>query len=106
MIQHYFVSAWIPNNELNNHFSLRKLREQDIYLLGFSTPATTIPAGTSGTLSADFYVGPKDIKRLEAIAPYLDLTIDFGFYVIGSLVFQVLYSFMMWSATGDGQLSC
>ncbi|MGS2718356.1 membrane protein insertase YidC [Eionea flava] len=91
MIQHYFVSAWVPNSESNNSYSLRKLGSKDIYLLGFSTPTTTVEAGQTGTLSAGFYVGPKDIDRLEAIAPYLDLTIDFGFlWWIAKPIFHVL----------------
>jgi YidC/Oxa1 family membrane protein insertase len=91
MIQHYFVSAWIPNSETNNSYSLRKLSGKDIYLLGFSTPPLTVAAGQQGTVSADFYVGPKDIDRLEAIAPYLDLTIDFGFlWWIAKPIFHLL----------------
>ncbi len=78
MVQHYFLSAWIPNAEMKNQFSLRKLSNKDMYLLGFSTPAVNIAAGTQGTLAADFYVGPKDIDRLEQISEHLDLTIDFG----------------------------
>jgi YidC/Oxa1 family membrane protein insertase len=91
MIQHYFVSAWIPSSETNNSYSLRKLSGKDIYLLGFSTPALTVAAGQQGTISADFYVGPKDIDRLEVIAPYLDLTIDFGFlWWIAKPIFHLL----------------
>ena len=91
MIQHYFVSAWVPNSETNNSYSLRKLSGKDIYLLGFSTPAVTVAAGQQGSISAGFYVGPKDIDRLEAIAPYLDLTIDFGFlWWIAKPIFHLL----------------
>ncbi|MFT7387817.1 MAG: YidC/Oxa1 family membrane protein insertase [Candidatus Endobugula sp.] len=91
MIQHYFVSAWIPNSGTSNSYSLRKLNGKDIYLLGFSSPATMVGAGQRGTLSADFYVGPKDIDRLEAISPYLDLTIDFGFlWWIAKPIFHLL----------------
>jgi len=91
MVQHYFISAWIPNSDTNNRFSLRKLGNNDLYLLGFSTPATTVAAGQTGTMSAEFYVGPKDIDRLEMISPYLDLTIDFGFlWWIAKPLFHVL----------------
>lgn len=91
MVQHYFISAWIPNKETDNRFSLRKLGNNDLYLLGFSTPTTTVGAGQTGTMSADFYVGPKDIDRLETIAPYLDLTIDFGFlWWIAKPIFHLL----------------
>ncbi len=78
MIQHYFIGAWIPNKDNNNYFKLQKLKNQDIYLLTFRAPNTRIEPGQTGILSADFYAGPKNIKRLEEISPYLDLTIDFG----------------------------
>ena len=78
MVQHYFLSAWIPNSNTTHQFSLRKLGNQNLYLLGFTSPSVVIEAGQQGQLSADFYVGPKDVKRLENIAEYLDLTIDFG----------------------------
>lgn len=78
MVQHYFLSAWIPNSETTNQYQLRQLGNQDIYLMSFTTPAVTVNAGERGELAADFYVGPKDVKRLESIAEYLDLTIDFG----------------------------
>ncbi len=91
MVQHYFVSAWIPNAETNNQYTLRKLKSKDIYLLSFSTPQVIVEPGQTGSLSAGFYVGPKDIKRLESISEYLDLTIDFGFlWWIAKPIFQIL----------------
>lgn len=77
MVQHYFLSAWIPNPEEENHFSLRK-GQGDVYLMGYTGPQTTVAAGSEGVLSASFYAGPKNIQRLETIAPYLDLTVDYG----------------------------
>lgn len=77
MVQHYFLSAWIPDPQQENHFSLRK-GQGDIYLMGYTGPQTTVAAGSEGVLSASFYAGPKHITRLEAIAPYLDLTVDYG----------------------------
>ncbi len=77
MVQHYFLSAWIPDQTLENQFSLRKSKG-DIYLMGFTSPQQVVAPGTQGTLTAAFYAGPKDVKRLEEIAPYLDLTVDYG----------------------------
>ena len=79
MVQHYFVSAWIPPADQLNHFSLRKLSGQDIYLLGYTGEKIVIAPGASGEYSAQFYVGPKDQDKLEELAPYLDLTVDYGF---------------------------
>jgi len=79
MVQHYFISAWIPPADQQNNFSLRKLSGQDVYLMGFTGEKITVPAGAYGEYKAQFYVGPKDQDKLEALAEYLDLTVDYGF---------------------------
>ena len=79
MVQHYFLSAWIPNQEANNTYSLRKLNSQDIYLMGFTSQRTTVAANSQGRIAAQFYVGPKNVRVLEKLSPHLDLTIDYGF---------------------------
>lgn len=78
MIQHYFVSAWIPPPNDHNRFQLRRLGERERYALGFVGPEQRIEAGQIGEFGANLYVGPKHQDRLEEIAPYLDLTIDYG----------------------------
>ena len=79
MVQHYFVSAWIPPGDQNNNFSLRKLSGQDVYLMGFTGEKIQVAPGSYGEYTAQFYVGPKDQARLEELAEYLDLTVDYGF---------------------------
>lgn len=78
MVQHYFISAWIPQADESNRFSLRQVGEQDLYVLGYTGPAVNIAPGETGELRTRFYAGPKDQYRLQEIAPYLDLTIDYG----------------------------
>lgn len=78
MVQHYFISAWIPDADSQNTYHLRKLGDNDLYLLGFTGKVNEVAAGTQGTISASFYAGPKDTERLEQISPYLDLTVDYG----------------------------
>ncbi|MGK2912876.1 MAG: membrane protein insertase YidC [Porticoccaceae bacterium] len=78
MVQHYFISAWIPAKEQQNSYQLRKLNGHEIYALGYTGPEVIVQARGKAELSAAFYVGPKDQYRLEKIAPYLDLTIDYG----------------------------
>jgi len=78
MVQHYFISAWVPDQEQVNSFSLRKLSGRDLYVLGFTSPALEVAPGTTGKTGASFYAGPKDQYRLQEISPYLDLTVDYG----------------------------
>src|SRR5690606_5706497 len=50
-----------------------------MYYLQFTAQPLRVEAGSQGELSAGFYAGPKDIKTLEEISPYLDLTVDYSF---------------------------
>lgn len=79
MVQHYFLSAWIPPEESQNTFEMRKAKNEDIYYLQFTSAPFSVPAGTQGQQSFQFYAGPKDIRSLEQISPYLDLTVDYSF---------------------------
>ena len=88
-IQHYFLSAWVPNTEVTHTYQ-SKVRN-GLFLMGFISPATVVEAGTSGEVSADLYIGPKIIERLEKIAPNLDLTVDFGWlFFIATPLFLLL----------------
>ncbi|MEH6617880.1 MAG: membrane protein insertase YidC, partial [Porticoccus sp.] len=92
MVQHYFISAWIPDQKTINTFNLRKLGNQDLYLFEFHSPQVSVAPGEQGELRAAFYAGPKDQYRLEKISPYLDLTVDYGWlWMIAKPLFWVLY---------------
>lgn len=91
MVQHYFISAWVPPQDQKNNFSLRKLPGRDIYLMGFTGQALQIPAGQQGEYTAIFYAGPKNQAKLEALAQFLDLTVDYGFlWMIAKPIFYGL----------------
>jgi len=90
MLEHYFVSAWVPNATENNQLYTTFSNNQEA-VVGFKAPAITIDAGQQGSTSAIFYVGPKDQEVLEKIAPNLDLTIDYGFlWMISQPLFWLL----------------
>jgi YidC/Oxa1 family membrane protein insertase len=77
MIQHYFLSAWIPNPDQTHTYSARVTRS-GFNIAGFTSPAMILDPGEGGEVSARFYAGPKDQYRLEEISPYLDLSVDYG----------------------------
>jgi len=90
MLEHYFVSAWVPKAEDTNQLYTTYSNNFEA-VVGFKAPAVTIDAGQQGTTSAIFYVGPKDQAVLEKIAPNLDLTIDYGFlWMISQPLFWLL----------------
>ena len=77
MIQHYFLSAWIPTVEQSHTYSARVTRS-GFNIAGFTSPALVVDPGQSGKVGARFYAGPKDQYRLKEISPYLDLSVDYG----------------------------
>ena len=77
MIQHYFLSAWVPNAEQSHTYSTR-VTSNGFNIAGFTSPPLSLDPGQSGSTGASFYAGPKDQYRLEEISPYLDLSVDYG----------------------------
>ena len=91
MAQHYFLSAWIPDQSANNSFTLRKLAQGDLYAFGFISPTVEVAPGQTAVLDSAFYVGPKDQYRLAEISPHLDLTVDYGWlWWIAKPIFYVM----------------
>ena len=79
-VQHYFVSAWLPQQGVARDYVIEK-RQDGIYAGRVLIPATVAP-GTSARVSAPLYAGPQEQNRLEAAAPGLDLVVDYGFLAI------------------------
>jgi YidC/Oxa1 family membrane protein insertase len=81
LLQHYFVSAWIPKDGLTRDFYTKKLTE-DIYLIGTKSPLATIAPGASLKVPARLFSGPQTQKDLKATAPGLEYTVDYGWLTI------------------------
>ena len=78
VLQHYFLTAWVGDAEEVNGYYGRRLPDGN-YAVGFVAPEVVVAPGRSEVVAARFYAGPKIQKRLEAIAPNLNLTVDYGF---------------------------
>ncbi|WP_036191423.1 membrane protein insertase YidC [Marinobacter lipolyticus] len=76
-LQHYFLTAWVPERDQPAQF--QTTQRGPLYVMGFVYPATTVAPGETAEIGARAYVGPKIIDRLEAVAPNMDRTVDFGF---------------------------
>jgi len=89
LLQHYFVTAWVP--EQGQNFTLQARTNGDFNLIGFVGPQVVVEPGKKDTLSSTFYVGPKLEKHLEATAPNLDLTVDYGWlWFLAKPIFSLL----------------
>lgn len=78
MLQHYFVSAWVPPaNDKNIIFS--SVSAGGLANIGFRGALYDIAPGSEQSIKAEFYVGPKDQKALSALSDSLNLVVDYGF---------------------------
>lgn len=79
-IEHHFLTAAIPSaDELYTYDG--KFVGGKITLRG-SGPTITIAPGETRTINAAFFVGPKLQDQLDAVAPGLALTVDYGILAI------------------------
>jgi YidC/Oxa1 family membrane protein insertase len=98
MVQHYFVSAWIVPDKIQREFYTRKIGD-DLYAAGVIVPVGTIAPGSTAVAKASLYAGPQEQDNLKAIAPGLELVVDYGWLtVIASPLFWVLKLFYSWTA--------
>lgn len=95
MLQHYFVSAWLPNGKATREYYTKAL-ENKLFSIGTIIPVDTIAPGQKGNVSASLYVGPASAK-LDDIAPGLGLTVDYGWLtIIATPLFWLLTFIQGW----------
>ena len=81
MVQHYFVSAWILADGIQRDLFLRKV-DTNLYAVGMITSLNAIEPGTTKSIDAKVFVGPQEEKKLEALAPGMELVKDYGWLTI------------------------
>ena len=80
-IQHYFASAWIPPADQENHFYTKALNDAR-YVIGSYSQDVSIQPDGEGVFKAQMFVGPKIQPVMEALAPGLELTVDYSWLTI------------------------
>ncbi len=86
MVQHYFVSAWVP--DANQTAVLESRTVGDQYIIGLRTPTVTVAAGKQMDIGATLYAGPKIQSELKHLADGLNKTVDYGWlWPIAQLLF-------------------
>ncbi|QIM67944.1 membrane protein insertase YidC [Basfia succiniciproducens] len=76
VLQHYFVSAWIPNQDADNQ--LYTSTANGLGFIGYRGPVVNVPAGGSETIKSALWTGPKLQNKMGSVANHLDLTVDYG----------------------------
>src|SRR5690606_21214379 len=95
-LQHYFVTAWVPQKDTNNLVQTRK-DGQGNYIIGFTGPTLKVDAGGSAETGAILYAGPKMQDKLAELSPGLELTVDYGIlWFIAQPLFWLLSFIHSW----------
>lgn len=90
MIQHYFVSAWVPDKNTTSQY-FTEVTPDGLYTVGMLGPKIDVPAGQTIETHAKLYAGPAIADDLEKAAPGLKLTIDYGwFWFISAIIFWMM----------------
>ncbi len=92
MIQHYFAAAWIPRNEPGTNLYTRVIG--NLGDIGVRMPNKTIATGDQAKFEATLWVGPKLQDQMEAVAPNLDLVVDYGWLWFIAKPLHTLLSFI------------
>tara|TARA_B100000035_G_scaffold71290_1_gene58627 strand:- start:58 stop:1242 length:1185 start_codon:yes stop_codon:yes gene_type:complete len=91
LIQHYFLSAWVPDQSEEYLYQARYGDRSDRYSLGYTSKDSVIAYGESITTKNTLFVGPKLPDQLKDVQENLDLTVDYGFlFFLGKPMYWLL----------------
>ena len=92
LIQHYFVTAWVPPQGKTRSYEMLAL-EKNLYALRSIEPVGAVAPNSSVSVVARLWVGPQDQVALEALAPGLELVVDYGLLTI---IAKPVFALMTW----------
>lgn len=92
LIQHYFVTAWVPPQGKTRSYEMLAL-EKNLYALRSIEPIGAVAPNSSVSVVARLWVGPQDQVALEALAPGLELVVDYGLLTI---IAKPVFVLMTW----------
>jgi YidC/Oxa1 family membrane protein insertase len=81
VVQHYFAAAWLNTAKAPREFFARKVGP-NLYTVGMMFPVGEVAPGQTRSTESQLFVGPQEEKKLEAIAPGLELVKDYGWVTI------------------------
>jgi YidC/Oxa1 family membrane protein insertase len=81
LVQHFFVSAFIPQDKTPREIYTKKVDTNE-YAIGTILPFGTIAPGATASLDARLYSGPQETSLLKEIAPGFDRVKDYGLLTI------------------------
>ncbi len=94
MVQHYFLTAWVPTAEGQKRDLYTRQLDKHLFSIGSIVAMGEVVPGTSKSIESQLYVGPQDQRRLEYIAPNLDLVVDYGWLTFLAKPIYTLLAFL------------
>jgi YidC/Oxa1 family membrane protein insertase len=99
MVQHYFVSAWLPQNGAREFFT--KKTTDTLFSAGVIVPVASTGVGADASLSVSMplYLGPQEQQILKEprpglVAPGFELVVDYGWLTALAKPMFIVLSFI------------
>jgi len=92
MVQHYFVTAWVPPEGKPRNNDLTEVHD-NLYAIRSIEAVGSVAPGASASVDSHLWIGPQDQKSLSALAPGLELVVDYGWLTI---IAKPLFALMTW----------
>lgn len=92
-IDHFFVTAWVPQGGLERHIQMRKLNNNGHYAISATESLGTIESGQSTTAKATMWVGPKEQAGLAQVDESLPYVVDYTWL---HFLAKPMFLFMSW----------
>jgi len=90
LVQHFFVSAFIPPQKMPREIYTKKV-DTNLYAIGNILPVGSIAPGATASVDATLFSGPQDTALLEKVAPGFELVKDYGFFtVVAKPIFWIM----------------
>lgn len=82
MLQHHFVTVWMPSKGDSQTFSLAKEGDPALpfYIVRGVSNESVVAPGASLSREDQLWLGPKAQKAMNAVHPTLDLSVDYGIF--------------------------
>jgi len=92
VVQHYFATAWVPPQGKPRTNELLQVRP-NLYAARSIEAVGAVQPGATAQVDSRLWVGPQDQKAMAAVAPGLELVVDYGWLTI---IAKPLFSLLTW----------
>ncbi|AYN24914.1 membrane protein insertase YidC [Buchnera aphidicola] len=91
MLQQYFVVAWIPQTNIGSNIIYTSYLDNGTAIIGYKSSLINIPSNSKYIIKSKLWVGPEKQEEMAAVAPNLDLTVDYGWlWFLSQPLFKLL----------------